>query len=736
MLSSDELALGPSLPSFDEVSPKQTTRQRPSTITTQPTMAPDMERVVEFLGDPFEPRADPDAQTTVTDFIDFTEYLSADMTRSLTLIGDLDQRYRDASAKVNDYALAWGQRPSHSTTDRTSAADIRAGISKQLKYSVESRVFAHAEAQRMADNVHRHYSKAKILLDKLQTMMDNYPAEAANAEPRSPQLSRAKPASRPGADGATKPKQKRIPKITVPGEVLAPYEIEYDFFSDDSESSSDSDSDARRTPAPRIKLLTSHVRKPVNRPPRVMTYTSAAMAAAVAANAAALQNPPPENAVIGSADAPWLQLTLYELAKLRKRMKKNATWTPSETMIARELMALNRGPEAYREAKKKAEDEGKVFDAQVPTLITDAESGQQHLPAGAISADCLTGEGLPISNRGMKLNEAKKLKREAMKLAEESGIMPDIKMTPKSNSRPQGKRKRDNDSDAFTVATPAAAETPSARQQAKRTKVETPVPPPRHPGFNYTSPTNGGTRAPAASTSATPAAQQTPVPIPVLFSKSGTSPSGANGGKTVTTSIPIKPPAETPVPLPKTERTITPVFPPGRDGNPDPGKLQVVPTSSAGADDEPRSRRSLSRGVTPGAESKRPGSRGKAGSQEPPSLASDRPRRTSAARITPIPETKTLVKRPKRAAPGVVSRTSSGGNSAVGKRKAAPKKKKKSRAARGEQDSTQTSEDDEMEEIEVDDEGNVIDPNEERYCLCNGVSFGTMIQCNVDVSLK
>ena len=37
-------------------------------------------------------------------------------------------------------------------------------------------------------------------------------------------------------------------------------------------------------------------------------------------------------------------------------------------------------------------------------------------------------------------------------------------------------------------------------------------------------------------------------------------------------------------------------------------------------------------------------------------------------------------------------------------------------------------------EVEVDDDGNVIDPNEPRYCLCNGVSFGTMIQCDNDVS--
>lgn len=38
-------------------------------------------------------------------------------------------------------------------------------------------------------------------------------------------------------------------------------------------------------------------------------------------------------------------------------------------------------------------------------------------------------------------------------------------------------------------------------------------------------------------------------------------------------------------------------------------------------------------------------------------------------------------------------------------------------------------------EVEIDDDGNVIDPDEPRYCLCNRVSFGTMIQCdNVDVS--
>ena len=69
----------------------------------------------------------------------------------------------------------------------------------------------------------------------------------------------------------------------------------------------------------------------------------------------------------------------------------------------------------------------------------------------------------------------------------------------------------------------------------------------------------------------------------------------------------------------------------------------------------------------------------------------------------------------------------------MGKRKAAPRKKARG-STRKDKGASQPPEQDVV-EVEVDDDGNVIDPNEPRYCLCNGVSFGTMIQCdNVDVS--
>ncbi|KAL7789869.1 hypothetical protein V8C37DRAFT_189998 [Trichoderma ceciliae] len=749
-------------------------------------------------------RADPDAQTTVTDFLDFTEYLPADMVRSLTLIGKLDERYADASHKVDDLTTLWGQLPGVPTHARPSPVQLRADISEHLKLALDSRIFAHAEAMRMADNVNRHYNKATALLSKLKTMMENYPTDdQAPVDSRSPQMTRAKLTVRATGEDGQKVRRSRVPRITVPGEVLAPYEIEYDTFSDDSDISSDEESEApitnRKIQAltPRIKLVSNKSQKSSGRSSRGQ-YATPALSAAAAANAAALLNPPPENAVIGSPDAPWLQLTQYELAKLRKRMKKNATWTPSETMIARELKALCRGPDAYREAKKKAEEEGRVFEATVPTPIIDNESGTRQMPAGAISVDSLAAAEVPTSNRGMKLNEAKKLKREQLaKLAAEeaeesarkmqqaaklflggsatSSMTPENAKSPgpqpkpRTNSRSKRKREAEGETngDTAAAAAPEGGEASlSSRPPAKRTKTETPVPPPV-PGLiaQSSSVSSDNSAPPAAATSGAVSAvpqSETPVPIPIppqssVTTGSATSPApgsiAANASNvTATTPTPVKAPFETPVPLPKTEPRLstTPIPPPtirelpGREASKretrgDAAKRSQQQRLSAStspqlqrgqsAGPEEPIKQSSSRDGTPQSESlpsRRPGSRGKATSQEPqPSLAVDRSRRASTARNTPVPELKQPGKRTKRPAPGVVSTTSSGGNSAVGKRKAAPKRK--ARATKREKG--QVTE----EMVEVDDEGNPIDPNEPRYCLCNRVSFGTMIQCdNVD----
>lgn len=150
-------------------------------------------------------------------------------------------------------------------------------------------------------------------------------------------------------------------------------------------------------------------------PGNVGTNIHSAVAGISTTNALSLLSPPPPNIKPGSHYAPWMRLTEYEMATLRKRMKKNAIWFPSETVIRRELADAGRGPENYRRAKASSEALGEPF------LDMDNLASQPpglRLKPGEISADSLVENS--TSNRGMKLNEAKRLKREAMIKAQEA----------------------------------------------------------------------------------------------------------------------------------------------------------------------------------------------------------------------------------------------------------------------------------------------------------------------------
>ncbi len=786
---------------------------------------------------------DPDAQATVSDFLDFTEYLPADVARSLTLIGNLDETYVDASTNVHSRTSLWGRLPNIPPAEKPGAVELRALTSDDLHHALNSRVFSVAEAQRMTENVYRHYTRAGTILAKLKTMLENYPTADEQKSPvtaKSPQLSRA-PKIALRADGQPKVRRPRVPRITVPGEVLAPYELTYDAYTTGTDSSSEDDDEdglsSRLTPAPhtRIKVVKVLKTPKPGRPPRPRTSVPPSNAPGGGLSTSAVMAqlaPPPDNAIIGSPDAPWGQLTPYELARLRKRMKKNAAWTPSDTMVARELKVLGRGVDAFRDAKKRAEADGQDFEGEMPTPSVDPDTGEKRLPLGALTLEALASDEKNLSNRGMKLNEAKKLKREmlakmAAEEAEESArrfdaiartLMSDSNQGnqgsqgPQSNGQDQSKaagkakaqrkRKRDSAPEAETEKLEAAEGLPQ-RPQLKRTKTETPVPPPV-----LTS--GGGSQlpheTPAQPLQRTSAAgmlhSTTPIPLPihgqeqsitaksVTSAASATSPASSYAGPTGVHPPPaVKlPPTETPIlpPVISPKKSMTPIFPPTRE-------TRKTQTTRAQEHQQLEARTAqttaglLSRSASPLSIPKpdpdaalttttlttitrRPASRGKATSQEPqPSLAADRPRRASTARNTPAPErsdqattpttTATTAaagarpagKRTKRAAPGVISRTNSGGNSAVGTRKAAPRKKSasargkasaaaavaaSSKAAVSNASAAAAADGGEGHDVEVDDEGNVIDPLEERYCLCNRVSFGTMIQCdNVDVSL-
>lgn len=846
---SDPEAIAPSNAMDEPVSPRQN--------------APPIQQAIQTLGalnplNSLDMPADPDAQATVTDFLDFTEYLPADIMRSLTLITKLDETYVDASTKVHELTTKWSQLPNIPPSERTSAVELRADISERLQQGMNARVSAHAEAVRMDGEVKRHHSRIKTILAKLETMLENYPPPEEIKSPvatfKSPQTAAGSMAP-PRLDGQ-KPRRHRVPRITVPGEVLAPYELNYEPFTSDSESSSEdedaaslSTSHVTPAPQPRIKVTKASARPPkAGKAPKPRTSVppphipGSDNPLSTSAQLAQL-GPAPVNPVVGSPDAPWGQLTPFELAKLRKKMKKNAAWTPSVTMIARELQALGRGYEAFQAAKQKAEQEGRVFEGKMPVPVKNPTTGEMQMPIGAVSEEALAADEANTYNRGMKLNEAKKLKRvqlahQAAIEAEESAKLldnvarilmnnsqPAITQPPPTpavvnNSRPKQLKKRKRES-----AIDADAAKPESH--IKRVKNETPVPTPQlnlqphqrtavptpvlHSTTPIPLPIHAQDHSSAAKSSASVASATSPAPSSIAGSSSAAPP-----------VPPIKlPPAETPIPPPlrSPRKSTTPILPPVRETRktqttraqeqqqqpqaqpqtqpqlipqpiqqqqqqqpqpPPPQQNQLPQKQQLHVQQQQKEPKSSSRKTTPAADvpnhtpdpeeqaastiATAPPSvasttslRRKASSIEPQSsLASDRPRRTSTARNTPAPDkapaettttTRAAGKRTKRPAPGVISRTVSGGNSAVGKRKAAPKKSartgkgKDKAAAEGRQAAAAAAASAAAAgaknegEVEVDDEGNVIDPDEPRYCLCNRVSFGIMIQCdNVDVS--
>ena len=696
--------------------------------------------------EPLELPTDPDAQATVTDFLDFTEYLPSDMMRSLTLIGNLDQTYCRGSTNVHELTKTYGKLPDLPADRRPDPVVLRADISDNLAEALNARVLSHAEACRMADNVDRHYDRAKNILAKLQAMLEAYPISRESSpvaqNSRSPVASRAPKITlrvdNSKIDSGPKIRKHRAPRITVPGEVLAPYELDYESYGSESDiwdSEFDEPLTPRVTPGrslgSRIKLKVPKeprlkIPKPPRapRPPGVMgTNVHSSVAGISTSNALAKLKPPPADAVNGSIHKPWLQLTDWELASLRKRMKKNAVWSPSDTMIARELKILGRGIDNYHAAKSAADAAGQPFDQPVPPQLL----GQTVDAEGAISVEALGLTASTISNRGMKLNEAKKIKREilakqAAEEAEESarkmaqaakamkGLFDDGEETTSNRRRhraktPAKKRKRDSNADEIDeTALQAEKSDKPDRPAPKRTKTETPIPAP------HLFVPKDSQHTPALESAPSLASESTPIDASAV------------------SLLELSP-----------KKSSTPILPPGKKPTKKEAaalreaakKSEIAPTAATA---RPR-RSSAAKTPTPAPEQKRPtSSRSRADSIEPGGTAAlDRPRRTSTARNTPAPTEPRQPRRNKRPAPGVVTASSEGSTAvSVGKRSAATRKK-----AGTKKEKKDGREGSAVQEIfdEIDDEGNIIDPDEPRYCLCNRVSFGTMIGCeNENVS--
>ncbi|KAJ5760890.1 Zinc finger PHD-type [Penicillium odoratum] len=596
---------------------------------------------------------DPDAQATVTDFIDYTEYLPADLMRSLTLIRGLDNRYLDSAQEVHNLSKTYGQLPDLPLDERPSAISLRREISHQLDRAVNARESAYAEACRLYDVVDRHFDRLSCIRQKLETLPR--PPSVEPSPPPEPTPKRARKDKKSGGsttritlrlDNRKKSGTQKSRSRRVGIEQFA------DFNPDSPIASTEqSDADAELPP----------VHKP--RPPKKekQRRPSSGVAASTAIAIASLKPPPPD-AQIGSEDLPWMRLTDWEMTRLRKKMKKNAMWQPSDVMIQRELALSGRGWEAYRVAKLLAEETGAPF--------LDCDNIEEN-HRGEKLKDM---EETKLSNRGMKLNEAKKLKREL--LAREAAA---------------------NGGDIAISTKPAPAQGNSANRSSRKRKRE-----------------EIAVEDDVLDSALESVSVPTPVPAPSSKSRRRSDRGAPSSGSADATNAPVPEIA----PLEPAEVKVSPPLP-SPTGSKRSVKSAVQPvTTPTPPVTRPSSRRSAAAALSE--------PRGASGAF-PIAIAGGRDLRIKSAtpaRKTPVRETSHApsvpapARRRKRPAPGPVSTGQDGGAAvSYGHRKAKPSKK---RILVPNSQDVRVDEDGVLEEINA---------NEPRYCLCGDVSFGTMICC-------
>lgn len=672
----------------------------------------------------FEGPFDPDAQATVTDFIDYTEYLPSDLIRSLTLIRGLDETYLAATQKVHELTKIYGQLPELPVESRRNPQELREQISVHLNRAINAREASYAEACRIYDVVDRHHDRLGNIKRKLELL----PKPASRDATPPPKRSKG---GRKAEKGATRltlrvdgqiPDKNSLPKSRSRRSVIAGLDPDSPIAS--TEQSDNETPKARSRRGGHVTLPeqgTSHPKKDKKRgKPRVGgvgTNVHSSVAGISTSNALALLKPPPEGAKLGSEDLPWLRLTDWEMTKLRKKMKKNAIWQPSEIMINRELATGGRGWEGYRAAKAKAQATGEE-------LIDCDDIENTYVPGKLIrkseaTADMSAAEEIKTSNRGMILNEAKRLKRENMAREQEAASaaaaaaaaeaelaakrISDIGSTFKRLFSTPGENNHVAGTDSAKAnGAPVTPAKGRAKTTRKRKAEEDPSVERSDQPTSAKPPSKKRNIGKALSTEATSVAAD--LSQPVLD----------------TTTKVLKASSSSPPPTRARSAASTTL-----ENGPEPISLtlKVAVTPTPPTTRPPSRRRSAATSIEPGS----------AMNAALIGVSREHLRRKSVtpASKTPGPDSGTTAvgtgaRRKKRPAPGPVSSSLEGGATlSHGKRKSKPK-----RRAPGKE--TIKGED-----YRIDEDGVLekIDPNEPRYCLCKDVSFGMMINCeNPDVS--
>ncbi|OAX84460.1 hypothetical protein ACJ72_01160 [Emergomyces africanus] len=699
--------------------------------------------------------SDPDAQATITDFIDYTEYLPADLVRSLTLIRGLDETYLDATAAVHELTKIYGQLPNMPAGSRPDPVVLRRQISEQLGRVMNARESAYAEACRLYDVVDRHFDRLGSIKSKLNALSST--CTSISHDISAPPVAESSPETKRSRSGRKVGETPSAPRITLridgPRQTAAASTVvekstqkgkprgaatrgaNLSLLNPDLPIASTEQSDEEVEPdllhtaeAPQLRDAVKNKGKSkkqkrgrgrrISQPSDSSGNVQTTQIGTSTSNALAILKPPPENAKLGSEHFPWLRLTEWEMTKLRKKMKKNNIWQPSEIMIHRELAVRGRGWEGYRAAKLDAETTGAEF-VDCDDITNNYVPGKL-VRKSEVSTDVSGVEETKLSNRGMKLNEAKKLKRE--NLAREQAALAaveaemaarrlgDIGSTFKSLFSSPAEQSHYNNVQSGLLGTSFKANGPTVKDRPKAAKQTT-----RKRKFEETAALESSqdVESPAAVSLATAKPSTKKRKLSKSASTSTVNLAGDEHFVEIAATKGLRAAAVGPSASSKKSSRASPLAELRRSTGSAVSRARPTPTPPATrAASRPRS--------ATGAES----------------IARDRLRRKSAtpavakaATVTDqtIGTTTAAGRRSKRPAPGPVTSGQDGGASvSVGRRKAKPAVKKKKDQAYKESSQAPRTED-----VRIDEDGVLeeIDPNEPRYCLCGDVSFGTMICC-------
>lgn len=686
---------------------------------------------------------DPDIQTTLSDFLTYTEHYPSHLTRALNLINDQRARTEEKVRAIHNDTTTYARLPTLPAKDRPDPVELRKRISYALEDAERACRMSVEEAMRLDDTTQREAAKLNIVTERLKAQPmppSRDPTPEQQQALTSPNLRRegrlgtrtedsAVRVEKPQKRGPDKAASKlRTRKIMVPGEVLPPPDP-----SAPAESMSDWTSPRTSPPVEEAPLqLPKATSRPRSRTPKAPkpekadkpnkaekvektskvdaiepaqpeeegadkksikpraprqpgqtgTNSHSAVAGISTSNALLALKAPPEDAPKGSKWLPWAKLTEFEMAKLRKRMKKNAIWVPSQTMVRRELKTLGRGAAGKEAARQNAQAGGAPFvdehDQPDPTkvVLSGEETAQMNDMLGPQLYDENEDADAELINRGMRLNEAKKLKRQRM--LEEQAL--------------QAQMAREQGGEGAPASDPAK---PAPETQKKRKREATP---PKAQTGEKSEETPDPLSKPA------PPLKKLKISVPDLKgSKVPLAPAGDSPKSTTASRRAATPPARKPIISLKATKAVS-EEPPNRRASLRRGSNASLPSASASANP----------------------------------LTS--PNHTATAPPASIAPKTAGTRRSKRPAPGIIANgDEDSAKLLLSKRKAAPRKSgaNKRAAASSAAATANTSNNNAAATTLPSSDGvqgpdEYVDPDEPRYCICGDVSWGTMIACDND----